>query len=1663
MSQNQTRGRSSNPRGFSGGRGRGRAQPPVSSNSSASRSLKKSGNGQSRATPIGTNQVPVSSQGSSELRTSNAGSRPIPKAPSSQPSHSATPPKGGASRESFPLQFGSISPGIMNKMQIPARTSSAPPNLDEQKNAQAHHDSFRTKSTMPPPTALKEQQQQMRNDVTGLNQSSTRDSHPQSQTNRDVHVPISLAPASIPPKSSVLPIGGMPMHLPFQQPQVPIQFGGPSPQMQPQGVTFNSLQMPMALPIAQAPQQFFVPSIPSHPLQQPTMMHQGQGLGFAHQIGHQMPSQLGNLGFGIGPQFSQPQPVTFVGTRRSTVKITHPDTHEELKLDMHKESKASNQKLQAVLTFSSSHQTNYHSTMQANSYNPSPILNPTSNSQMTTGSQGPRYRTPVGQNGQTILFSKQSVHNPISGNKPEQSLQVSAPPSVRVTIRPAVNSFEEKTGSIHQTEDEHSTTAPSSRISSSHLTPVGDSIQRSDSIKEQEGRTSKRAYHQQQNKPDVLDSEGMTKTISKSIKDSSDMIAQEKLEFLSLSNSSASITGLPFPAVQHENSAESKIKAVPSLSESYRVTLEKEVSGDSSICSAVSLELATNRYLSEEGDSHEASTSLDSKAGRTISEISDSASNLHENTSAETEKAHEDLALNGKSEVSADLQDSTSAGSYPVSTAPDSLETVNTTATRENEEIVVDKPEEKASHVLCHGEEQPGTGQVVHCRLEVEMGEKKTDVLSSFSESKHTGYPLSSSHAAEDKPSGPDSILNKFETESSQDSLQGSVSLGHKHKLDGEVTESSSREGLKDKPNLDPVRSKVNAGKKKKLKDILSRADAAGSSDLYNAYKGPEEKNSVVDTSESIDDSLTVDAKNVLADDHNEDVLDVEVGQITSEIDDWEDAADVSSPDLAVENIQQAHKNETTSKKSYTIDFLLTFSEQSADLPVGFEIESDIANALMVSPVRTYPSPGRILDRSPYHGNDEKWTKAATGFGIGHDIRLNMGYAVANISSRPAQGVNNLAVRHSRAHPSTHFASGILPGPMQPLSNADSDRWQRAIGAQRGFIPSPHAPSQIMHKAANKYEIGKVSDIEQAKQRQLKAILNKLTPQNFEKLFLQVKEVNIDNTVTLTGVISQIFDKALSEPTFCEMYANFCACLSNELPDFVEDNEKITFKRLLLNKCQEEFERGEREEEAGRIEKEGESKQTAAQREEKRIKARRRMLGNIRLIGELYKKRMLTERIMHACIQKLLGEYQDPDEEDLESLCKLMSTIGAMIDHAKAKEHMDAYFDRISKLSTHPKLLPRTRFLLRDTIDLRKNNWKERRKVEGPKKIDEVHRDAAHERQAQAGRLARGPVITSGPRRGPPADYNLRGSALLSSPNSQQIGAARGLPTQFRGYTNQDTRADDRNHFESRVLSVPLPKRTTDDNSITLGPQGGLARGMSIRGESMLRDFRIDVNDKSASTNPSGRIHGSSSGIVETPSQSKFLSEEDLREKSVSAIREFYSAKDEEEVALCIKELNSPSFYSSMISLWIADSFERKETERDLLAKLLISLCKHQNSLFSHFQLIQGFEYVLSSLEDAVNDAPKAPEFLGHIFAKIALEDVVSLRDIGKIIYEGGEEPGSLLESGLASEVLGCVLEFIKMAKGDSMLREICLNSNLKLEDFIPRHPTKNNKLAAFL
>merc|ERR1711881_643150 len=137
-------------------------------------------------------------------------------------------------------------------------------------------------------------------------------------------------------------------------------------------------------------------------------------------------------------------------------------------------------------------------------------------------------------------------------------------------------------------------------------------------------------------------------------------------------------------------------------------------------------------------------------------------------------------------------------------------------------------------------------------------------------------------------------------------------------------------------------------------------------------------------------------------------------------------------------------------------------------------------------------------------------------------------------------------------------------------------------------------------------------------------------------------DLKIDNQVKLESAIDLIFEKAVSEPGFSVAYANMCRVLTdaykvpaNQTKEGNKPGSTMTSRKILLNKCQKEFESessAEKSIEADKQihhdseEKEKEWKEEIAHRE---WLHRKRTLGNIRFIGELFKLKMISENIMH--------------------------------------------------------------------------------------------------------------------------------------------------------------------------------------------------------------------------------------------------------------------------------------------------------------------------------------------------------------------------------------------------------------------------------------------------
>lgn len=126
------------------------------------------------------------------------------------------------------------------------------------------------------------------------------------------------------------------------------------------------------------------------------------------------------------------------------------------------------------------------------------------------------------------------------------------------------------------------------------------------------------------------------------------------------------------------------------------------------------------------------------------------------------------------------------------------------------------------------------------------------------------------------------------------------------------------------------------------------------------------------------------------------------------------------------------------------------------------------------------------------------------------------------------------------------------------------------------------------------------------------------------------------------------------------------------------------------------------------------------------------MLGNVKFIGELKKLDMLSEKVLHDCISELLAKKKKRTTtkeelcEDMECLAQLLKTCGKNLDSEQGKDLMNQYFERLERRLKYADYPPRIRFLLKDVIDLRENNWVPRRLMavtQGPVPIKQIRGD----------------------------------------------------------------------------------------------------------------------------------------------------------------------------------------------------------------------------------------------------------------------------------------------------------------------------------------------------
>jgi translation initiation factor 4G len=512
--------------------------------------------------------------------------------------------------------------------------------------------------------------------------------------------------------------------------------------------------------------------------------------------------------------------------------------------------------------------------------------------------------------------------------------------------------------------------------------------------------------------------------------------------------------------------------------------------------------------------------------------------------------------------------------------------------------------------------------------------------------------------------------------------------------------------------------------------------------------------------------------------------------------------------------------------------------------------------------------------------------------------------------------------------------------------------------------------------------------------KNVRGIMNKLTAANFDRLFQQIVDCGIANATVLTGVIDLVYDKAVTEHTFCGLYAQLCSSLCEKMPELaISETETTTFRKILLRKCQYEFENRHmvilsepRGAEA--------AEELQADADLLEIKRKQRVLGNIKFVGELFKKNLLSEPIMHGCIYMLFGGPENiPEEEELEGMCKLMGTIGQTLDTEAGKTKMNQYFTRCQQIAKDERTCYRVRFMLQDLDDLRRRGWqvraieaaankavttkeKEAAKKQSEAKLKEKAAKKAEEKAAKqkardkaASKAAR-PAVEDGwavaggavkkPMKGKVVAGKLQANGKVEPAKAvPSVGGAKKLGG-FAALMGGDSDSDDDSDDEAAAAAA------AEDEPSSAGSESDAEKD---------DDDDDDDDDEKEATG---------------------FTQEELVKKTKGLLEEFMSAQDVSEAVLCVQELNAPHFHPHFVCRALTSVLERKDQHRELAIRLLHKLSTE--GVVTSAQLMAGIEEAGSQIEDLEYDIPFAGKLIMQMVGKLIALGLIRFRSLPAIV-----------------------------------------------------------------
>ncbi|KAH7928676.1 hypothetical protein BV22DRAFT_1126335 [Leucogyrophana mollusca] len=591
-----------------------------------------------------------------------------------------------------------------------------------------------------------------------------------------------------------------------------------------------------------------------------------------------------------------------------------------------------------------------------------------------------------------------------------------------------------------------------------------------------------------------------------------------------------------------------------------------------------------------------------------------------------------------------------------------------------------------------------------------------------------------------------------------------------------------------------------------------------------------------------------------------------------------------------------------------------------------------------------------------------------------------------------------------------------------------------------GVQLEPVAPLEV---SANRWVAGSTSRKPQADvdspelvDRKVKALLNKLTMEKFDSISNQIiawankSEMEKDGR-TLIQVIRLVFEKATDEAAWSEMYARLCRKMMEQIsPEVQDDGIKNAdgkpiaggqlFRKYLLNRCQEDFERGWFAKEAAAAAaaaKASDDEATKAANEKKGAdgeaelysdeyyiaqKAKRQGLGLIKFIGELFKLQMLTERIMHECVKKLLGNVENPEEEEIESLCQLLKTVGQILDNPKARAHMDVYFTRMKEFGKSTNVSSRMQFMLQDVIELRERKWVSRKEVAAPTTIAAVHEAAAKEKAVAEKESYQRQMSMSrgGSRRGGdrnqelgPDGWAVAGSVPRPPPkagdlsNFGKINKAApmtfGPSSVFAG--KKDAAASKRESLSRTSSSQNMFSMLSQNPELAAEASGKPSRSGSRKssvdfGQTGLpeapptrRKLQLLPRSKPAEESTPAASEDEPDSAADGSAAPAAMSEADAKKRVDEDVKEFFAVRNLEEADVYFTNL-TPEHRFRLIDKLVGSALESKEADARLVGDFFSQVVGKAQVDADTFE--EGFMPMAELLDDIAIDAPKAFDYM---------------------------------------------------------------------------------------